>query len=644
MGAALTRVHVACAALCMLWLSGFPEQAAALERVRLQLRWQHQFQFAGYYLAVDRGFYAEEGLDVELVEAAAGHDAIAEVTTGRSAFGIATSELLLARAHNEPVVAMAALFQHSPLVIVALRESGIESVHDLAGKRVALEHGSAELVAYLESEGVSESSLRVVDHPQDVAGLLRGEVDAMSAYITDEPFAIGQAGKEVRVFTPRAAGIDFYGEILFTSEAELSAHPERAQAFLRASLRGWKAALDDPESAIDSVLARSQRHTRDHLRYEARQTASLMARDIVEIGYMNPGRFRHIAKVYESRDLLPRDAEIDIDAFLLRPQAGLEVPSWMSGALALAVLLALVVAAGWLRSMRLARELSRANARWRAFAEASPQPTVIADVHWAVQYANPSARAMFPDERGRRELCSALANRDVIERLAAAHTGSAVRDVEVRVDDQSRDAQRWLSLASASFDLDGQRALLISISDVSARKAVEQSLRQEADTDPLTGVINRRRVFALLQEAMLSASQQGQPLAVAMLDLDRFKAINDRFGHALGDQVLVKFAEACRRELRRHDLVSRLGGEEFLLVFPDTDLDRAHAIGERLRERVGHELAFVDALPVGTTVSVGIAVARPEDDATSLVSRADAALYRAKSAGRNMVCVDTLTH
>jgi diguanylate cyclase (GGDEF)-like protein len=629
--------------LCVLGLQSFGAEAHALDKVRVQLRWQHQFQFAGYYLAIDRGFYAAEGLDVELVEASPGHDPIAEVVNLHADYGISTTKLLLARAREEPVVAMAALFQHSPLVIVALPESGIESVHDLAGKRVALERGSAELVAYLESEGVRESSLRVVPHPQDVGGLLRGEVDAMSAYLTDEPFDITKAGKDVRVFTPRAVGIDFYGEILFSSEHELAQHPGRARAFMRATLRGWKAALEDSEAAIDAVLARSHRHSREHLRYEAQKTRALISADIVEIGYMNPGRWQHIASVYQSLGLLPRDPDLDIDAFLYHPQSSI-IPGWMSGALALSVLLALIVAAGWWRSIRLARDLRHANLRWRAFAEASPQPTVIADAQWNVRYANPSARAMFPDERGRGELSAALHSRHVTERLSAAHTGPAVRDVEARVDDQSRETERWLSLAAAAFDLDGERALLISISDVSARKAMEQSLRQEADTDPLTGVINRRRGFALLQEAMHAVEHTQEPVAVAMLDLDRFKSVNDRFGHALGDKVLVRFADTIKHELRRHDVVSRLGGEEFLVVFPDTDLDRAHAIGERLRERVREALAQIDGVQVNATVSVGIAVARAEDDPTSLVARADAALYRAKSAGRNVVCVDTLAH
>ncbi len=639
----LRSVQLALGALCALLVLSFAANAQALERVRLKLRWQHQFQFAGYYVAIDRGFYADEGLDVELIETREGHDPIDDVVDGRAEYGIASNELLLARAHGKPVVALAALFQHSPQVIIALTDSGIESVHDLPGKRVALEPGSAELVAYLESEGVRESSLRVKPHPQDVSGLLQGEVDAMSAYSTDEPFDVAQAGKDLRVFSPRSVGIDFYGEILFSSEHELAQHPARAHAFLRASLKGWKAALDDPESAIDSVLQRSPRHTREHLRFEAHKTAALMASDIVEIGYMNPGRWQHIAGVYESLGLLPRGAELDIASFLYTPHASI-IPGWLSGALALTILAALIVAAGWLHSVRLAGDLRRANARWRAFAEASPQPTVIADAQWAVRYANPSARAMFPDERGRRELEAALGSRQVTERLAAAHTGPAVRDVEVRVDDQSRETQRWLALAAASFDLDGERALLISISDVSARKVVEQTLRQEAETDPLTGVINRRRVFALLQEGVAHAQASHEPLAVAMLDLDRFKSVNDRFGHALGDKVLVRFAETIKRELRRHDLVSRLGGEEFLVVLPDTDLDRAHAIGERLRERVHEELAVIDGHAVGATVSIGIAVARSDDDPSSLVARADAALYRAKSAGRNVVCVDTLTH
>jgi diguanylate cyclase len=163
-------------------------------------------------------------------------------------------------------------------------------------------------------------------------------------------------------------------------------------------------------------------------------------------------------------------------------------------------------------------------------------------------------------------------------------------------------------------------------------------VRLEARRDPLTRLGNRREVDDRWPVLVAQCRANGKPLAVAMLDLDRFKQINDRFGHAIGDDVLVAMARLLRENTRSADIGARVGGEEFLLVLPDTDSHGAFEICERLRQRVAtypwNELA--EGLSV--TLSIGLACAPPYDP-DELTARADAALYDAKTQGRNCVAL-----
>lgn len=169
-----------------------------------------------------------------------------------------------------------------------------------------------------------------------------------------------------------------------------------------------------------------------------------------------------------------------------------------------------------------------------------------------------------------------------------------------------------------------------------------RKLHRMAMTDPLTGIANRRHIEQLARRALDHAGATGEPLCVLVLDVDHFKTVNDAFGHAVGDQVLMRVAQACKQALRRFDMMGRLGGEEFLVVLPDTSMDVAMQIAERLRGKV-------ESLPLGNlapgleiTASVGAAEAEHEvDDLPELVRRADTAMYRAKDAGRNRVEVVT---
>ena len=321
------------------------ENPKNLESVTLQLKWKHQFQFAGYYAALEQGYYEAAGLDVQLLEAPDGEEPAQVVLDGGADFGIAASDLLLMRAKGQPVVALASIYQHSPLVLLSIADRGMDNIHNLAGEKVMIEAHAAELLAYLESEGISPHDLTLLPHSFDPEALISGQAAAISAYSTDEPFLLQQHGLEYLVFNPRASGIDFYGDTLFTTETTIQENPEQVKAFLDASLRGWAYALDHSEEIVDLVYSKySQRHTKEHLLFEADKTKQLILPDVVEIGYMNPGRWQRIAEIYTEMNMTPeipplddflyeRDPKTDLTWFyllLLAVLAVLGITTWIS--------------------------------------------------------------------------------------------------------------------------------------------------------------------------------------------------------------------------------------------------------------------------------------------------------------------------
>jgi diguanylate cyclase (GGDEF)-like protein len=176
-----------------------------------------------------------------------------------------------------------------------------------------------------------------------------------------------------------------------------------------------------------------------------------------------------------------------------------------------------------------------------------------------------------------------------------------------------------------------------------AKERTELRHKTAALVDPLTGIANRR---AFMQESEAQLKRQAadpRTTAVMLLDLDNFKSINDRFGHAIGDRVLQIFAEAASREIRRADLIGRLGGEEFAAILPDTTRDRALAVAEQIRADFADATQEVDGRPVVATVSVGVVISQDAlCDMTALLEQADHALYAAKEKGRNRVEIASL--
>ena len=511
--------------------------------VRLQLKWRHQFQFAGFYAALEKGYYREAGFAVTIIPGTPGVDPVEAVLKGGADFGVASSELVLRYAKGDPVVVLAAIFQHSPLTLFVRGDAGIDKVRDLAGRKVALASWETEIFAYLQREEMPVDRLQLVQHDYSVDSLVQGRVDAMAGYETDESYYLQRSGGRYHQFTPRSSGVDFYGDTLFTTRAMVAKHPEWVQAFRAASLRGWEYALAHQEEISALIHANyAPDLPAEKLRFEAERMMPLVRSDLVEIGHTHAGRWQHIFDVYRELGLAPQGIDIDIGGLIYQP----------------------------------------------------PQPT---DWRWLLWVLAASALVL----------------------AAVAWTARRFYRVSWLLRQQLEQNRRQLE----------------------ENRRLQDELLALTIIDSLTGLHNRRHFDIACAMEWDRARRDDRPLAVLFIDVDYFKAYNDFHGHRAGDDCLAAVGKALGRSLQRPaDLAARYGGDEFVVLLPDTYTDGALDVARRLLAAVAELDIPHGASPFGrVTLSIGVAQLVPSPDRTfqELLERADHALYAAKQAGRNGV-------
>jgi NitT/TauT family transport system substrate-binding protein len=265
--------------------------ARADDAVTVRLKWFNQAQFAGFYVAKDKGFYKAAGLDVNVQPGGPDFPAIQMVTGGNEQFGVTgADQILIARSKGVPVVALAAIYRRNPFVLFSLAKSGIKTPTDYVGKKVGVKIGGNEELIYravMAKAGIDRSKVTEIPVKFDIAPLLTGDIDVWPGYLTNEALAAKEKGFDVNIVAPVDYGIDLYADTLFTTEKMLEEKPDLVKKFVAATLHGWDAAIAAPDEAAKITIKYGDKLTFDHELAMMKASIPLLKPDDKPVGYMD---------------------------------------------------------------------------------------------------------------------------------------------------------------------------------------------------------------------------------------------------------------------------------------------------------------------------------------------------------------------
>ncbi len=290
------------------------------QKVTLQLSWLHQFQFAGFYMAKEKGFYKDAGLDVEIKEFTYDLNKATYTKEKRADFAIGRPSLLIDKAHGEDIVALGAIFQESPLMLLVTKNSGIKNVSDLKNKRLMITDDAtdtAAITAMLHANGLNLSDIKIQQHSFNVNDLINNKTDAMASYISNEPVSLGNKNIEYKMFQPKDYGFDFYGDILYTSSQYIKNNPKLVKDFFDASMKGWEYAFRNTNETVEVIFNKynTQNKTKSDLLKEANVLKEFLYDDNDnKIGCLDKNKLEKIVDVYKVLGLINHD--VDLDAFI----------------------------------------------------------------------------------------------------------------------------------------------------------------------------------------------------------------------------------------------------------------------------------------------------------------------------------------
>lgn len=231
--------------------------AKDLKKVSLQLLWKHQFEFAGYYIAKEKGYYSDVGIDVNIKEYDFNIDISKEVSDEKIDFGIGSSSLIVDKLNGLDVYLLTPLLQSSPLVLVTKKRSDLKTVKDLENKSIMLTQNQismASLNAMLKVNNLSKKDFLYKKHSFNIEDLITGKIDAMSVYLTNEPYYLLEKKVEYNIFNPNNYGFKFYEDILFTSIKLLEKDPELVKNFYEATMKGWTYAFENIDETSQLII------------------------------------------------------------------------------------------------------------------------------------------------------------------------------------------------------------------------------------------------------------------------------------------------------------------------------------------------------------------------------------------------------
>lgn len=293
------------------------KNTSELKKVSVQLKWRHQAQFAGIYVAKEKGFYKAAGLDVDIQRGGPDQPPLTRVLSGEAEFGVAgADDVLVAVSERKAIKAIAAIYQESPVVYFTLKESGIKTPQDFIGKRVGIRKGTGTYytyVAMLSNLGIDQS--KIIEVPADtpeITPLLERKVDVWPGFRTNEPKVAKRMGYEINLIKPEEFGIDIYADMLVTTQGVINKDPKIIRTFVGATLDGWEWAVTHQEEAIDITMKYVEDSTREHQQDMLEETAILIKRSqATKIGQINFSKWNRTYNLLRQYGVISKDIDID---------------------------------------------------------------------------------------------------------------------------------------------------------------------------------------------------------------------------------------------------------------------------------------------------------------------------------------------
>ncbi len=743
-----------------------------LKSVSLQLQWKYQFQFAGYIMAKEKGFYKNTGLDVTIKEWAPGIKMVDQVIEKKSEYAVVRPTSMIDISNGKEIVYLATIFQTSPLVLLADERSNIRTIKDFKNKKIMTTgdlNTDSSLLSMMFSQGLKIEDMQELPPSFNVRDLLNGKTDLMAAYISNEPYVLESLGGKPVIFSPKDYGFDFYNDIVATSKEYLKAHPKEVTKFKNATLKGWEYAFQHIEETASVIYNKynSQNKTKDALVYEGKMLKKFAYYKTDTLGEIKKEKLQKIYDVYKllglSKNYIDlKDIIFDEHTFkqeltkeekkylIDRKEITMCIdPHWMpfehfdkngkyEGMTAdyfqifakiLSTEFKVVQSENWTQSIEFAKErkcdifsLAMETPKRKEYMNFT-SPYLVIPLVVATNLEVPFVSDV-KDLKGKKigistgyafieilktkypylEIVEVENIDDGLQRVSngelfgyigtLASIGYKLQTkyigelkvtgkideywklgIGVRNDDpvllnilqkavnslsseQNREIfNKWVSINYAKeidytliWELVTFFSFVFLIGTYAYRKeqrlkrrlgetntkleSAYQELQKVAITDKLTSLYNRHKLDEALAVEKSRADRYGGTFSVILLDIDRFKVINDTFGHHIGDKVLQELSMILKENSRKTDIVGRWGGEEFLVITPNLGKDYIENFARNIQTKVEQHFFHIQHK---VTVSIGVSVYLSGEDTQKTVTRADFALYEAKHSGRNNV-------
>ncbi len=725
-----------------------------LDKVQLQLDWLHQFQFAGYYIAKEKGFYKQNGLDVNIKEFTYQTDLIDETLNNEGTYAIGKSSLIIERLKGKKITLLSAIYQNSPMVLITRKDTGINEIEDLINKKVMLTSDAkdtANIISMIKSQGVKSNKINFIPHSFKLDDLINKKTDAMACYLSNEPYLLSEKKVKYNIFNPADYGFDFYGGILFTSTKEVKKHPKRVKNFFDATIKGWNYAFENIEETASIIFEKynTQNKTLESLIYEGRVLKKLSKHEEGLLGNINIEKIDEIKRLYLLLEL-SKNSNLDIDSFIydknkilfndyeknfIRNNSftllvndsnipfsfskkdeilGLEIDFWNLLAKKLytnfnisekpkneeilkniktfdiklefdykdkelstkplskiKLVIATINDKNFISDLHVLKGekiaiINNNNLFEKLKNEYSDIKFIhIKSIHEGIKLLERNAifglvdnvlslsHTIIENNYNNIKIAGTLDYETNIRLTTTVENKEVIPILNKIIDQLNEDEKRniinkyqlivYQEVKDYSWLYKYVLPLLIVIifsiyinnrmrKEIKKRKIAENNLLDYANKDSLTKVINRRKIEKILSSLIKKAKESNSIFSVIFIDIDDFKSVNDTLGHLTGDKILVQVSKIISSHIRKDDVLGRWGGEEFIIILPNTSALDAKKSANHLKSLIENSNFNINRK---VTASFGITQFIKNDTKKDLVLRADEAMYYVKKNGKN---------